>query len=200
MKPMNSLVALGAAAVLTGSGLIATPASAATTSVQDELDKNGGTIEIVAAGESKTLEISPRKVETQKKTPVPYCGYKGSSQTHVKTYTRAGLKDLGGHIANLRCGSYGKGGWGLRRIGENHKGDWANKAGGNDWFDMMEFATKQTLKKPKSAIRQGNDTHNYCAPVQLKYNGKTYDKFLTNVPVSHVGKNIITSFPAKACR
>ncbi|MCF2571611.1 hypothetical protein [Brevibacterium sp. UCMA 11754] len=47
---------------------------------------------------------------------------------------------------------------------------------------------------------QGNDTHNYRAPVQLKYNGKTYDKFLTNVPVSHVGKNIITSFPAKACK
>jgi len=33
----------------------------------------------------------------------------------------------------------------------------------------------------------------------LKYNGKTYDTFKTNVPVSYGGKNVITSFPAKKC-
>lgn len=71
MKAMNPLVALGAAAMLVGSTLTAAPASAVDTNVQDELAKNGGTIEIVAAGESKTLEISPHKVEAQKKVPVP---------------------------------------------------------------------------------------------------------------------------------
>ncbi len=200
MNPMKSLAALGAATVLMGSTAIAAPAGATETNVQDELAKDGGTIEMVVAGESKTFEISSSKNETQKKVPVPYCGYKGSSQAHVKTYTRAGLKDLGGHTAYLRCGSYGKDGWGLRHIGERHKSDWASKAGGKDWFAMMEFATKATLKHPQSAIRQANDTHNYCAPVQLKYNGKTYDTFKTTVPVTHVGKNVITSAPVKKCK
>lgn len=199
MKSMKSLVTLGATVVLVGSTLIAAPASAAEANVPDELAKNGGTIEIVAAGESKTLEVSPRKVEAQKKTPVPYCSYKAKNQTVVKTYSRAGVKGFGGSKATLRCGAYGKSGWGLRHIGEGHKRHWENKAAGSGWFDMMEFATKQTLKKPQSAVRQANDTYNYCAPVQLKYKGKTYDSFKTNVPVSHGGKNVITSFPAKKC-
>ena len=57
MKSMKSLVTLGATVVLVGSTLIAAPASAAEANVPDELAKNGGTIEIVAAGESKTLEV-----------------------------------------------------------------------------------------------------------------------------------------------
>lgn len=64
---------------------------------------------------------------------------------------------------------------------------------------MMEFATKQTLKKPQTVKRGADDTYNYCAPVKLKYKGKTYDTFKTNVPVSFKGKNIITSYPAKKC-
>lgn len=85
MKPMNSLVALGAAAVLVGSTLVAAPASAVETSVPKELVKNGGEIEVVVAVESKTLEISPRKSEAQKKTPVPCCSYKAKNQAKVRT-------------------------------------------------------------------------------------------------------------------
>lgn len=148
---------------------------------------------------------SPRKVESQKKTPVPYCSYKAKNQTKVRTFSRAGVKGFDGNKAYLRCGSYtntktGQSAWGLRHIGEKHKNDWANKAGGSDWFDMMEFATKSTLKKPESAVRSGQDTYGYCAPVELKYNGKIYDRFKTVAPVSHQGKNVITSSPVKKCK
>lgn len=114
------------------------------------------------------------------------------------------MKGFGGGSAYLRCGKYDnsktkRSGWGLRHIGERHKTNWANKAGGNDWFDMMEFATKATLKKPKSAVRDGNDSYNYCAPVELKYKGKVYDRFKTVSPVSHKSKNVLSSYPAKKC-
>lgn len=182
-----------------GCTLVVAPASAAEANVPDELAKNGGTIEMVAAGESKTLEISPGKAETQKETPAPYRGYKDSSQVHVKSYTRAGLQEFGGHASNLRCGSYGPGSWGLCHIGERHKGGWANRGAGTDWFDMMEFATKLTLKKSQIVVRKANDTYNYCAPVKLKCKGKTYDTFNTNASVSFKGTNIITTYQAKKC-
>ncbi|WP_209324558.1 hypothetical protein [Brevibacterium renqingii] len=92
----------------------------------------------------------------------------------------------------------GKPGGGLRHIGENHKKEWQGKASGGDWYALMEFANKQVLKKPEKAPRQANDTYAYCAPVELKHNGKVFDRF--KVPVSHKGKNIITSFTSSKCK
>lgn len=160
--------------------------------VRDQLSKNGGAITVTAGGES--MELSSVKVE---KVPVPYCSYKAKNQTVVHNYARSGVKGFGGSKAALRCGSYGGSGWGLRHIGENHKKEWQGKATGGDWYDLMEFANKQALKSPKAAPRQANDTYRYCTPVELEYNGKVYDRFNAVAPVSHKGKNIITSFTSK---
>lgn len=146
-----------------------------------------------------SLTVPAESVSAQKAVPVPYCSYQAKNQTRVATYSRKGVKGFGGSTAYMRCGSYGQSGWGLRHIGERHKSDWATKAGGASWYDMMEFATKQTLKKPKTAVRQANDTYAYCAPIELRYNNKVYDRFFTKSPVSHSGKNVITSYPTKRC-
>lgn len=168
-------------------------------SVPDELREAGGTITVTAGGESMNLEVPKQKVEVQK-VPGPYCSYKAKKQTVVHTYARSGVKGFGGSKAALRCGNYGKAGWGLRHIGENHKKEWQGKASGGDWYALMEFANKQVLKKPEKAPRQANDTYAYCAPVELKHNGKVYDRFKVIVPVSHKGKNIITSFTSSKCK
>jgi hypothetical protein len=183
----------------------ATPASASTdrpsaeSSVPKQLLEAGGTITVTAGGESMDLKV-PGKSAKPQKVPVPYCSYKAKNQALVHTYSRSGVKGFGGSKATLRCGKYGKDGWGLRHIGENHKKEWESKAAHSDWYSLMEFANKQILKKPEQAPRQANDTYAYCGPVELKYNGKVYDKFKTIVPVSHKGKNIITSFTSKKCK
>lgn len=83
----------------------------------------------------------------------------------------------------------------------NHKNEWANKAGNSNWYSLMEFANKQVLKKPEQVPkRKANDTYSYCGPIELKFNGKVCDKFKTIVPVSHKGKDIITSFTSKKCK
>ncbi|WP_141738880.1 hypothetical protein [Brevibacterium sp. HMSC22B09] len=164
-----------------------------------DLRYNGGEIEVVAGGDSILITAPPPSASARTAVPVPHCGYKAKNRTKVATYSRAGVKGFGGNKAYLRCGSYGKAGWGLRHIGERHKSDWENKAAGSGWYDMMEFATKQALKKPKSATRQANDTYAYCAPIELRYNGKVYDRFAVKAPVSHGGKNVITSYPTKKC-
>lgn len=164
--------------------------------VRDQLSQDGGSITVAAGGESMELAVPAGGVETEK-VPVPYCSYKAKNQAVVHTYARSGVKGFGGSKAALRCGSYGKAGWGLRHVGENHKKEWQGKASGGDWYDLMEFANTQALKKPKAAPRQANDTYRYCTPVELKYKGKVYDRFNAVAPVSYAGKNIVTSFTSK---
>jgi hypothetical protein len=64
---------------------------------------------------------------------------------------------------------------------------------------MMEFVIRATLKKPELAVRHAHDNDKYCAPVELKYKGKVYDRFKTVSPVSHKGTNVMASYPAKKC-
>ncbi|UVI34600.1 hypothetical protein [Brevibacterium spongiae] len=203
MNRFRGLGAIGAIAMLIVSTIVASPANAEELNVPEKLAKSGGTVEMVVAGQSKSFEISPRNFDSQK-TAVPYCSYKAKSGTIVRTYSRAGVSGFGGSKAYLKCGKYDnektkRDGWGLRHIGDGHKKAWESKAGGSDWFEMMQFATKSTLKNPETGIRQPSDNYLYCAPVELKYNGKVYDRFKTKVPVRHKGQILMSSYPGEKC-
>lgn len=170
-------------------------------SVRNELRSNGGTITATAGGESMDFKVSGTgKVESQGNVPVPYCGKRAKNQALVRSDVHAKVSGFARGKAKLRCGSYGKGGWGLRHIGENHKEEWTGKASGGDWYELMTWASKQALSAPEKAPRQPNDTYAYCTTVELQYRGKVFDRFKTVTPVSHKGENIITSFTAAKCK